>query len=414
MDPVTVAIVGAGDRGSTYAAWCLQNHELARVVAVADPWLERSDAFAELHGLDERQVFADWRHLVAAPKVADAVLICTRDHDHVEPAVAFLEAGYDVLLEKPMATTLEGCQRVADAVRRTGHVFALCHVLRFTPYTRLIKSLLPCIGEVMSIQHLEPVGWYHFAHSFVRGNWRREDESSSMLLAKSCHDIDWLIDIVGAPIRAAASFGQLSHFTAGNKPVGAADRCLDCHLERSCAYSATKIYLDRAAAGDVGWPVKIITSDRSPEGVRKALATGPYGRCVYGCDNDVVDHQVVSMQFEGGATGAFTMSAFTELTSRKTRIFGSQGRLECNGSQIDLLDFSTGEHTGHEVLQDGTADAGGGHDGGDAGLMEAFFAAVGEGDQSLVSSDAEASLASYRAVFSIEQARRSGFLVTID
>lgn len=406
---VTLAIVGAGGRGTSYAAWVGQHRERARVVAVADPNPPRRDPIALEHGIAPERVYADWRALLADGKVADAVVICTQDEMHREPALAFLAAGYDVLLEKPMSPHEAECVEIAAAAEASGAIFGVCHVLRYTPYTELLMGLLAAdaIGEPVSIQHLEPVGWYHQAHSFVRGNWGREADSSPMLLAKSCHDLDWLEHVMGSPIVAQSSFGGLHHFRPDQAPQGAAFRCLDCALAETCAYSATRIYLDQAREGDFSWPVDTMTTDHTVAGVEAALREGPYGRCVYRCDNDVVDHQVIAMQFASGATGVFTMTAFTEMGHRKTRIFGTQGRLEGDGETIEVFDFRTGEATTHRVDVSG-ADAGSGHGGGDAGLMAAFVAAVASRDQSLVPSSAAATLSSHQAVFAAERARRTG------
>ncbi|MCQ0014647.1 Gfo/Idh/MocA family oxidoreductase [Actinomadura madurae] len=181
----------------------------------------------------------------------------------------------------------------------------------------------------MSVQHLEPVGWWHHAHSYVRGNWRRADESGPMLMTKSVHDVDWLIHVMGEIPARVSSFGRLSHFRPENRPSGAAARCVDCAVEPRCPYSATRLYL--SCLGDPGreaWPLGAVTDDRTEEGVLRALREGPYGRCVYACDNDVVDHQVVNMEFPSGATGVFTMTAFSPAAQRQTRVFGTSGCLE--------------------------------------------------------------------------------------
>ena len=193
---------------------------------------------------------------------------------------------------------------------------------RFLQCRRTFGDRKSAIGDIVSIQHLEPVGYWHQAHSYVRGNWRKESESSSMLLAKSCHDLDWIRYIMGARCVAVSSFGSLKHFRKEEKPSGAGERCLDCSYEPRCPYSALKIYLGRIEKGQVEWPVNVITEDVSREGVQAALRDGPYGRCVYECDNDVVDNQVVNLLFEGGRTAAFTMTGFSEYQDRKTRIFG--------------------------------------------------------------------------------------------
>ena len=196
--------------------------------------------------------------------------------------------------------TADACRRIVAAVKEANVTFAVCHVLRYTAFTRKLKEVLNTgvIGDIVSIQHLEGLQHWHQAHSFVRGNWRNEAESSFMLLAKCCHDLDWLRYVMGFKCLKAHSFGSLFHFNKANQPAGAADRCVECPagVEAFCPYSALKIYLrDRVFKGNTGWPTAVLTTDLTPEGVLKALQEGPYGRCVYACDNDVVDHQTVNL-----------------------------------------------------------------------------------------------------------------------
>ena len=412
---VTLAVVGAGSRGSGYAGWAAGRPDRARVVAVAEPRGVRRARFAADHHLPPAAVYPDWRDLLAAGRVADAVLVCTQDRMHTEPVLAFLAAGYHVLVEKPMAPTEAECRRMVAAAEQSGAVFAVGHVMRYTPYTRAVKEVVDSgvLGEIHSVQHLEPVGFWHQAHSFVRGNWRRADESSFMLMAKSCHDLDWLAYVLGEPPVRVSSFGRLSHFRPENRPAGAADRCLDCAVEPDCAYSAKRFYFDRLVQGDRGWPLDVVVDEFTADALGDALRHGPYGRCVYACDNDVVDHQVVSMEFASGTTGVFTMTAFTEQADRRTVLFGSQGQLTGDGDTLDLYDFRTGTHRTIAPDTTGDATAGGGHGGGDAGLMDAFTAAVAAGDPARVASGPRDSLTSHLAVFAAERARLAGTVETV-
>nr|WP_026256955.1 Gfo/Idh/MocA family oxidoreductase [Actinopolymorpha alba] len=407
--PVTLAVLGAGNRGSVYANWAAEHPDRARIVAVAEPRDHHRKTLAERHNIPPERTFTSWKDLVAAGKLADAAIVATQDVDHVEPATALARQGYHLLVEKPMAPTEEDCRALVDAVRQTNVMFAVCHVLRYTPYTRLLKRVLDSgrIGTIMSVQHLEPVGYSHQAHSYVRGNWRREDESSSMLLAKSCHDIDWLRYVVGVPIERVSSFGRLSHFVRANQPAGAAERCLDCSVESSCAYSAKKHYLGMLRRGQTGWPLHVVSNDLTEDGVTRALREGPYGRCVYRCDNDVVDHQVVALEFAGGITGTFTMTAFSEQGHRRTQIFGTQGSIDCDGEKVRLFDFLT-DQTEELTVESLGADAGSGHGGGDAGLMDSFTRALATGDPAHINSGALESLETHLAVFAAERARHAG------
>jgi predicted dehydrogenase len=412
---VTLAVVGAGARGRAYAGQAANHPEDVRVVAVAEPRDDYREHFAGAFDIPADRAFRTWEDLADRPQLADAVIVATPDALHVEPAVALAERGYAVLLEKPMAPTEDGCRRVVEAAERTGVLLAVGHVLRYTPYTRALKQVLGegRIGEVVSVQHLEPVGYWHQAHSYVRGNWRNEATSTFMLLAKSCHDLDWIRHLVGRPCTRVSSFGSLSHFRASERPVGAADRCLDCGVEPSCPYSAVRFYRRALADPRHRYWVQVITPDVSEAGVYRALREGPYGRCVYACDNDVVDHQVVNLEFEGGATAGFTMTAFTPVVDRLTRLFGTHGHVEGDGHHLRVFDFLTERWETIDTRPPGGEGAAGGHMGGDAGLMRAFIDAVARGDPSAVETQPREILESHLIAFAAERARREGRVVTL-
>ncbi|MEV6013288.1 Gfo/Idh/MocA family oxidoreductase [Streptomyces sp. NPDC051976] len=414
--PLTLAILGAGARGSAYADLAAKRPKTARVVAVAEPREHVRDAFATQHNIGPSYRFTDWRDLLDRPRLADVAVIAILDADHLAAAVALSDMGYQLLLEKPMATTEDDCEAIAAAARRNGTALALAHVMRYTPYTVKLKQLLTggAIGDIVSLQHLEPIGYYHFAHSFVRGNWRREDESSSLLLAKSCHDIDWIIDIIGQQVKRVSSFGSLTHFRPEAAPAGATDRCVTCPLQNTCSYSATTLYRDGLRNGGTKrYFTKIITAgELTEEAVTAALTDGPYGRCVYHSDNDVPDHQVVNLEFGGGATASFTLTAFTPLENRHTKIFGTRGQVTGDGQHIELYDFHTETRTIYDTSLDGSS-AAEGHAGGDEALLNAYLDALQGGRPELVVSGTETSLSSHRVVFAAERARRSGTVVDL-
>jgi predicted dehydrogenase len=416
MQPVKLLIVGAGSRGSRYGEYALEHPDLAQVVGIAEPREYFRNRLLERHGIAAEHAVADWRELLERPRFADAVIIAVQDALHLEPAVAFAEKGYDILLEKPMAPDPESCRRIVEAAVAQGNIFAVCHVMRYTSYTQRLKALVASglIGDVVSIQHLEPVGYWHYAHSFVRGNWRNEAESSFMLLAKSCHDIDWLRYIMGRPCVQVSSFGSLQHFRREAKPAeaGQAKRCLDCAYEPQCPYSAKRFYLERLHRCDYGWPLDVITTDFSEQGVQDALRNGPYGLCVYECDNDVVDHQVVNLLYDNGATASFTMIATSEMRDRETIIFGTRGELRGNGEKIVHYDFLT-EKTEEIAIDEGPETGMAGHGGGDYGVMKAFVAAVAQRDPNLILSGPLESLETHLTVFAAEQARREGSTVHV-
>jgi predicted dehydrogenase len=412
MAPVKLAIVGAGARGLlSYATYAESHPEEVVVVAVAEPkeW-NRSEAIRR-HKIPANNVFSDWRELVKHPKLADAVIVATQDQDHVAPAVALMDLGYDVLLEKPMATTEDGCRQIIEAQKRNKVILAVCHVLRYSPYFRKIREIVQSglLGQIVSMRHMEQVGYWHQAHSYVRGNWRKESESSPMILAKSCHDMDIMTFILGRRCEKIASFGGLSHFRPENKPMDATDRCVTCPLaESKCPYSATKFYLSELKEeGKAEWPIDVITTDFTRKGILNALSSGPYGECVYNGQNDVVDHQVLAMEFEGGISATFSMLAFTEQCERKTEIFGSLGELRADGASISVRTFADG------VVQSFTpasafAESHAGHLGGDAQLVHEFVAAVRDRSPDSLVSGPQISFESHMMAFAAEQSRKTG------
>jgi predicted dehydrogenase len=416
MAPISIVVIGAGQRGVGYARWARRHPDRASVVAVAEPSPVRRARLAAEHGIPAGNVAADWRELAGRGRLADAVLICTQDRMHAEPAEAFAALGYHILLEKPMAPDEAGCRRIVAAVEKAGALFAVAHVLRYTPYTRAVREIVTSgqLGDIMSVQHLEPVGFWHHAHSYVRGNWRRSDLATSMLMAKSCHDLDWLQYVLGrAPLRVS-SFGSLAHFTAAHRPEGAADRCVACSVETSCPYSAPRLYRGLLDRGEHRWPLSVVIDDFSPQALEEALRSGPYGRCVYACDNDAVDHQVVALEFPGATTATFTMTAFTEAGHRRTQLFGTRAELAGDGETIRVYDFLTRAERLITPAAAGGMNTGEGHAGGDAGLMDAFTGAVATGNRELISSGPRESLASHLAVLAAERARLNGTVETID
>jgi predicted dehydrogenase len=387
MNPVRMIVLGAGARGmDAYAPYALMAPDQLQIVAVAEPREPRRNAFAARYGLPQDAVFSDWREALSAGIEAEAVLVATQDNQHVEPACEAMERGYDVLLEKPIAKTETELKRIYETSVRTGKRAAVCHVLRYTRFFNTIKAIIDSgeIGDVVNISHSENIGFWHMAHSFVRGNWRREDETSPMILAKSCHDADILLYLVGKDCMRVASFGSLKHFTAENAPEGSAERCLDCSVAAACPYSATRLYMIPFLTG---WPVSVITDDVSPAGRLKALREGPYGRCVYHCDNDVVDHQSTVLEFEGGVTATMTVSAFTDFRHGRTiHVMGSHGEIRAKMSDetIEVTNFRTGSVRSTEnPLPGGMGD---GHGGGDMGLIAAFVKMELEPHGSLTSS----------------------------
>lgn len=422
---VTLAVIGAGNRGKdVYACWALENPWAARVVAVADPDEQRRTSLADEHGIDEALRFQSWQELLARPRLADAVVIATPDRMHVAPALRALELGYDILLEKPIAPTRAETLTLAEAAARAEVSITVAHVLRYTSFFQTLKQLLDegRIGRLVTMQYTENIGYWHFAHSYVRGNWRRTDESSPMILAKSCHDLDIMRWLAGTPCRKVASFGDLRHFRRENMPEGAPERCIDgCPVGDTCPFNAVTLYVDGLADAD-GWPVSVISEDLSVEGRQRALREGPYGRCVYRCDNDVVDEQVALFEFENGVTATFNVTGFTEENTRTLKLMGTHGEIRghLDKGELEVRSFGKPSLRGGRIrsaieYETISVPTGRGHAGGDDGLMQAFVERVrrrkhGE-DPGEAATSLHESLDSHLMAFAAEEARLGGKVV---
>ena len=449
-EPVRLAVIGAGNRGhGVYARWCARHPEEARVVAVADPDETRRNRLGADHDLPVSARHADWRALVGDLSGIDAVLVTTPDRAHVEPTEAALAAGVDVLLEKPIAPDEAGVARVRAAAAASPATVTVAHVLRYTSFFQTVKALVDdgVIGRLLGLDHTENVGYWHFAHSYVRGNWRRADEAAPMLLAKACHDLDLLRWLADAPCTSVASAGSLTHFHRGHAPEGAPEHCLDgCPVEDTCPFHAGRFYVDALAGWD-DWPIPVITDDPSPQGRLAVLGNGPYGRCVYRCDNDAVDHQIATLTFAGGVFATLTVTAFSEECTRTVRLLGTRGEVRghLDSGEITVRRFLPAPHIGRpagargvtgapppkhppaaEVLHRGAPPvdvrtpfgAFLGHAGGDDGLMADFVARLrqrraGETPQAARTS-LEESLHSHDMAFAAERSRVTGRTVALD
>ena len=403
---ITAIVLGAGNRGNVYGNYALKYPDQLDIVGVAEPIEIRNDRFASQHDISDSQRFVTWEHVFEQPKFADAVIITTPDDLHHGPAMAALAMGYDLLLEKPIAQTWQECKEIFDLAEKEGRIVAVCHVLRYSPYYKKVKAVIESgvLGEMVSMQHFEPIQHVHMSHSFVRGNWRREADTNPILLAKSCHDMDimrWWID---RPAEYVSSFGSLKWFRKENAPQGSTARCTDgCAVEAECPYSAKRIYFENRT-----WLHHFDLPENEPErgqAIWKNIEQGPYGRCVYRCDNDVPDHQVLSLQFADDITATFNMEAFTHYHGRRTRIMGSMG--DVVGDEKDLLvtNFRTGEQEHWNVHENTALDSG--HGGGDWGLVRDWLQAVDQQDGNLLTSTLAASMESHLMAFMAEKSRHN-------
>ena len=401
----TLAVLGACDRGNEYAQYGKLFPGSLRVVAVADVRAARRDAMGDAWNIPPERRFGDYHELLAAGRLADILVVSLPDALHYEPAMEGMRQGYDVLLEKPMAQTEAECRALLRCQRETGVMVCVGHVLRYAPYFIALRQTLAegVIGEIVNVQHQEPVKYSHMAHSFVRGNWRNSKETTPMILAKCCHDLDILKWLVGRRCEAVSEEGGVALFRADRAPAGAPLRCTEaCPHEATCPYSAIDIYVRRR------WHLHVFDLNReSPEAeIRAALDRTGYGRCVYHCDNDQPDHLVVTLRFEGGATATLSVDAFTPWGGRRTRVMGTLGYIEGDGTTFTVHLFRTGEKRVWTSRLDAVRDNG--HAGGDLALVRDFLEAVDTRDFAKLSSSLDASVESHVMGFACERSRLNG------
>jgi len=408
-DIVTVAVLGAGNRGREAYGRYIQDHPGdIRAVAIAEPEKEKRELFAREHQIPKERQFASWEELLNEERLADGLIIATLDTMHVQPTVQAIKKGYKILLEKPIAPELEDTLEIARVARDYKADILVAHVLRYTNFYRELKKLLDkrVIGDIRYIDHLENIGYYHFAHSYVRGNWRNTDVAAPIILAKSCHDLDLIYWLLEKECLELSSHASLEYFTASNQPAGAADRCLECSVEEDCPYSARKIYLN----DNSGWPVTVITTDLSYEGRYRALAEGPYGRCVFKCDNNVPEVQTARMSFKDNVEVTFALTAFSGEINRTSKFFGTLGELRADFEHnlIEIHKFGKG------IESIRLQDAPGGHGGGDTGLMNHYVKLLKGEAITRMMTTIEASIESHLMAFAAETSRKEKRVVNLE
>ena len=398
-----LAVIGAGTRGFGYARLAAEHG--AEVVAVAEPDETRRRCLLDSFGSRAARQATSWDCLELDAGEVDGVIVATMDDMHVEPTLRFAPLGVPMLLEKPIARSWVDCCRLRAGLGDSAPPILVAHVLRYAPYTRLLRSLVTegALGDIVNIHHLEPVGFWHFAHSFVRGNWHSTGAAADFMVAKACHDVDWIMHLVDSHCVAVSSFASLSHFRPESRPAGAAERCIDCSVD--CVYDARRIYLDPARAGDFSWPVQAMAAEPTVEAVSDALEHSRYGRCVYTGGNDVPDTQVALLLFAGGQTATITVSAFTELRSRHTIVSGTRAEATVTAAGVELYSFADRRRRFLPADGPGSSGLDASHGGGDRALVHRYLDEVGEPTDTGRAAFAEA-LRTHRVTFAIEEARR--------
>ena len=419
MKKISVIVIGAGNRGDRYAGLMHASPDQYEIVGMADPAEARRNHFRQNYGVPAEHCYTDWQQILAQPKMADVAIIATVDNMHYEPALLAIEKGYDLLLEKPVAPTAKECADILRAARKKGVKVLVGHVLRYTPFYGRLKELVMSgiIGDVVSIDQVEGIGNLHFAHSYVRGNWHNTAFSAPMLLAKSCHDLDiiqWLLD---KPCEHVTSFGSLKHFTAKNAPEGASERCTDgtCPALDTCPYNCVKHYYDRKQNSRRQIITKGIAADyvATDEEVMTALKTTNYGVCVYRCNNNVVDHQVVNLEFADGVTATLTVNAFNE-GGRYTRIYGTKGEIYAHMRDTDIHVYTySDQKTTTVTVKKAEETIDGGHGGGDAGIVKEMYEYFAGEYTGFRAANLDISVENHMIGFAAEEARLNRTVVNV-
>ncbi len=419
MKATTVVIAGAGGRGRlTYAPFSKKFPEEMKLLAVADRIPERLEEMRREYSLPGERCFSTAEEMFGQPRMADMAFICTQDSEHVRHACMALEKGYDLLLEKPVSADAAECDRLLKKARETGRSVTVCHVLRYAPFYRKLKSLLDegALGRVISVQASENVGYWHQAHSFVRGNWRKGGETSPMILAKCCHDMDLLVWLTNSRCKRISSMGSRSWFREENAPEGAPRFCMEgCPVKAACPYDAEKIYVtDRVTGYDTngaGWMQKAVMAEPSREGLLEELRTSPYGRCVYRCDNDVVDNQSVTMEMDNGVTVSFHMCGLNRDNHRTIHVMGTEGDITGNLEEETLVLHRFGGE--EEIFRMDVQETISGHGGGDYRMLHELFESRNQGRATLTS--LRQSVESHYMALAAEESRlRGGRMIVLE
>lgn len=412
-----VILIGAGNRGETYSKFMAKMDGKFQVIAVAEPIESRRNEIAQMYDIPEDMCFADWAPLLEKGKIADIAIISTMDQQHFEPTMQAIACGYDILLEKPVSPNPVECEKIARFAEEKGVKIVVCHVLRYTPLFMTIKKLINDgrLGNIISINHEECVGHVHQSHSFVRGNWGNSKRASCMLLQKSCHDMDILQWLVGKKCKKIQSFGALTYFKESNAPKNAPEYCIEgCPSADTCPYNAVKLYLDDKKNN---WFRTTSTKEANPtdEMVEHALRTTQYGKCVFKCDNDVVDHQTVNMLFEDDITVTFTMNAFNK-GGRFIHIMGTKGELHASLASDDapIVLYDLEKRKGEEIPMGGKDGLTNGHGGGDEGIVKSLYEYLTGTYTGSSISDIRTSVNNHLIVFAAEESRATGTVVDLE
>jgi len=407
---VDVMIIGAGSRGMyTFGELCKREDVHIKVVAVAEPNKEKRDKMMKEHEISPEFCFKSGEIALSSDRFCDAIINATPDRSHHKLTIMAIKKGYNILLEKPISSSPQECIEIVETQKKYGGVLSLAHVLRYSPFFQEMKKIIDSkrLGKMLSVDLLEEVGYWHFAHSYIRGNWRKKDESGPIILTKSCHDLDILTFLVGSDVSSIVSSGSLSYFKRENSPKGSTRRCVEnCKIKKNCPYNSERFYLMEKDSSKIDWPTTVLSPiDKSISARKRALKNGPYGKCVFRCDNDVCDNQVTQIKFKNGVSATFKLIAFGQESTRKIKIYLEKGEIngDLSKGSIRVVEYK-GLRYNNSLKQEHIS-YGGGHGGGDEFLLKNFVRTILKGDEKSNLSNVQDSLQSHLMAFAAEESR---------
>lgn len=404
---VKVAILGLGSRGATtYGDYLITLNDV-KISAICDIDKDKLNFYQNKYHVEKKDCFLNSEDFFKAGKLADILIIATMDQDHYSQAMKALDLKYHLLLEKPIALNLKQCLDIENKALKNNLYVVVCHVLRYSLFYKKIKEIVnsKILGNIININSTENVGYWHQAHSFVRGNWNNSNKTSPMILQKCCHDFDILNWIIDKKPLNVSSFGSLSLFKKENAPKDSSNYCYDCKIQNNCPYNAVKYYVDSIKNDkDLGWPYDVVVLNPTKDKVLAAIKNGPYGRCVYKCDNNVVDHQIVNIQYEDNITATHTMCAFSKDCYRDIKIFATRGDLIANTLNNTIIYHTFVDNKEFVIDVSKLTNDLSGHMGGDKLMINEFLKLINK-DTSQLDSSIEKSVLSHVIAFAAEESR---------
>ncbi len=404
---VKVAILGLGSRGATtYGDYLITLNDV-KISAICDIDKDKLNFYQNKYHVEKKDCFLNSEDFFKAGKLADILIIATMDQDHYSQAMKALDLKYHLLLEKPIALNLKQCLDIENKALKNNLYVVVCHVLRYSLFYKKIKEIVnsKILGNIININTTENVGYWHQTHSFVRGNWNNSNKTSPMILQKCCHDFDILNWIIDKKPLNVSSFGSLSLFKKENAPKDSSNYCYDCKIQNNCPYNAVKYYVDSIKNDkDLGWPYDVVVLNPTKDKVLAAIKNGPYGRCVYKCDNNVVDHQIVNIQYEDNITATHTMCAFSKDCYRDIKIFATRGDLIANTLNNTIIYHTFVDNKEFVIDVSKLTNDLSGHMGGDKLMINELLKLINK-ETSQLDSSIEKSVLSHVIAFAAEKSR---------